>query len=313
VLLLTLVMVALVAAGTVGLTRTSLASATEAKRAERELQRRWAVTSCRRVLLEQAPTLIEQRWQASIETEDADDKIDALHTPLDRDNMRLVKGQVRLGGFTIDIRLADEQAKPNVNALLAEFDQEEASRLIDTLANAQSHRLPVELKPTKYDVQPTGDVQVRTLERVFKGFDPRLIFDERYSGGTSGGTSGGSSGGGGGGLPVDHVTCWGDRRLRLALACDEALRLLLSPYIDTTRMERLLELRNERPGITVDQAMRALLLGPAQSSPVRGLLADRSNCYSLWLTVRSEQRTWYELDIWQTQGPPEERHLTYLW
>jgi hypothetical protein len=315
ILLLTLVMVALVAAGTVGLTRTSLASATQAKRAESELQRRWATLSSRRVLLDEAPSLIESRWQHATEVDDLEAQADAIPVSLNRESFRVINRSIRLGEYAIEVRLADEQAKINVNTLLSEFDREEASRLIDTLVRAGSQHLVVDLQPLIDSDTPRGRGRIQTLERVFKGFDPEQVFGgsgyevRTTSGGGDGTTSGGGAGGGG----LDAVTCWGDGRLRLGLATDEALRVLLAPYIDTTRLERLLELRDERPDITVDQALRALSLGPTDATPVRRLLTDRSTCYSLWLTVRSEQRTWHELGILQPQGGTQERYLTYLW
>lgn len=296
VLLLTLVMVALVVAGTVGLTRTSLARATEAKRAERDLQRRWATISCRRVLLERAPQLFEQRWQDAIEANNTD--ADTSWVQPDRRSMRVVTRQITLGDLTIDVRLADEQAKLNVNALLSESEPRETSGLVDTLVSTSpGYRFTVDLKPTAYD--DSSEQRVHTLERIFKGFDPGLLFNNLRTNNED--------------LSIDAVTCWGDGKLRLALASDEALRLLLSPHMDSTRLEHLLELRDERPDITVDRAMRALALGPSQSGPVRRLLTDKSTCYSLWLTVRSKQRTSYRLDIFQTQGDSQQRNMTYLW
>lgn len=296
VLLLTLVMVALVAAGTVGLTRTSLASATEAKQAEASLQRRWAAISCRRVLLDQAPTLIENRWEEAIEPDESIDGNGALQVLPDRESMRVIRGQVRLGEYVIDLRLSDEQAKVNVNALLAEFDAGEAARQIELLMGSLNADLTVDLRPVVAPREPEETGEIQSFERVFSDFRPERIVTQNTDQN-----------------PIDTLTCWGDGRLRLALASDETLRTLLTDHLDADRLEQLLELRKERPGITVDQAMRAMTLGPSQSSPIRRLLTDQSTCYSMWLTIRSEHRAWHELGLYNTGGEPQERYLTYLW
>lgn len=296
VLLLTLVMVALVAAGTVGLTRSSLASATEAKRAEASLQRRWAALSCRHVLLEQAPTFLENRWKGAIKPEEDTEVSDATPVSVDRADFRLIRQQVRLGEYVIDIRLADEQAKANVNTLMEQFGRDQATTELATLTAAMNADLVFDLKPYKADNDPDSTEQLLHLNRVFEEFQPDMMF-----------TRGTAK------LPVDTITCWGDGRLRLGLASEAALRTLLTKHLDSSRLDQLLELREERPAITVDQAMRAMSLGPSQSLPVRRLLTDTSTCYSMWLTILSEHRTWHELGIYQTRGEPQDRYLTYLW
>ncbi len=297
VLLLTLVMVTLVAAGTMGLTRTSLAAATEAKRAELDLQRRWAVVSCKRVLLEHAPQMFEQKWESLIGPGESDAE-SSKYTPLEREQVRVLAWQIVLGDLNINLRLSDEQAKLNVNAMLADHDPNQASMLIDTLTST-STGIPLDVDLRPMDDSDESLEQVPTLERVFRNFDPSLMFDDISTDKMT--------------LPVDAVTCWGDQRLRLSLASDEVLRLLLEPHLDATRLEHLIQIRAERPDITVDRAIRALSLSPSQSRPVRNLLADQSNCYALWITVSSEQRSWYSLDVHQMAGNPGTRNLTYLW
>ena len=296
VLLLTLVMVALVAAGTVGLTRLSLASATEAKRSEASLQRRWASISCRRVLLEQAPTLMEKRWEEAIEPEDASEDTGVTPASIDRADFRLMRDQVRLGEYVIDIRLADEQAKANVNTLLEQLEQDEAEREVEALIGASGHRLAVDLQPTTTSSKQKDAQEASHLGRVFPGFRPDAVFIQPTEE-----------------LPVDAITCWGDGRLRLSLASDTALRSLLTEHMDASRLDQLLELRNERPDITVDQAMRAMSQGASQSSTARRLFTDTSTCYSMWLTIRCEHRSWHELAIYQTRGERQDHYLTYLW
>ena len=61
VLLLVLFVLALAAAAMAGVCRMSLEKAVQAGRAEADLRRRWAVVSCRAVLLPKAEDLVAQR------------------------------------------------------------------------------------------------------------------------------------------------------------------------------------------------------------------------------------------------------------
>ena len=239
---------------------------------------------------------MENRWEEAIEPEEDVEDGDATPVPVDRAGLRVIRHQVRLGEYVIDIRLADEQAKANVNTLLEQFDHDQAATELATLIGASTSGLVIDLKPyTATNEQPNGG-SILHLNRVFNNFQPGIVFTQRSEQ-----------------LPVDTITCWGDGRLRLGLASDMALRTMLAEHLDSSRLDQLLVLRDERPAITVDQAMRAMSLGPSHSSPVRRLLTDSSACYSMWLTIRSQHRAWHELEIHQTRGEPQDRYLTYLW
>src|SRR5688500_19347843 len=94
VLLLVLVVLAVTAAALAGVSRMSLRKALHARRAEEELQRRWAVVSCRSVLLPKAEAVLSRAEKQTGATGE-------------------VRRDVRFGGQDLTLVFGDEQAKAN--------------------------------------------------------------------------------------------------------------------------------------------------------------------------------------------------------
>src|SRR3954464_12541558 len=97
-LLLVLFVMALAATAMAAVCRMSLEKTMQASRAEGDLQRRWAVITCRSVLLPKAEAIIARSKEPASQ----------------------VAREVRLNGQPLTLIFSDEQAKANVNLLYAQ-------------------------------------------------------------------------------------------------------------------------------------------------------------------------------------------------
>lgn len=99
VLPMTLLLIAIVATSMASLALKGLRATTRAAAARDDLQRRWAVISCRHAMLQMTDRLLDG---AAVR---------------ERDAVASVRTAVQLGGHRVSLVIGDEQAKVNVNAL----------------------------------------------------------------------------------------------------------------------------------------------------------------------------------------------------
>src|SRR5688572_16761712 len=104
VLIVTLGVLVLAATVMVGVGRAAIAHALAARQAQDDLQRRWAIASCRAIVLPFAEQLL-------VDQEHKQQRPVPVH-----------RAQIHLGNVALDLTLADEQAKANVNWLLNASD-----------------------------------------------------------------------------------------------------------------------------------------------------------------------------------------------
>lgn len=292
-LLLTLVMLALTAVAVASLAHTSASDALAARQAERDLQRRWAETGCRRVLMPAMQSRLEDeldRWRYEA------DRTDPGSAPPSS-----VSTQITLGGVLLDVRVDDQQALPNLNTLLQTGLGDPALEVQRVVAQAG---LQGRLAPSPLDADPArrlglpayaswGQVYAqappeqlsgmsmdrRTVHRA--GAAPQIEFSHKVHpqvipGGSSRGTSGGWG---------VLLTLWGDGRLNLWTASGWSVHRVLDERIGADRVADLLALRGQYPDRSSRQLASMLNLPPDQRAAAQLALTDRSRVYAMWLGV----------------------------
>lgn len=334
-MLLTLVMLALTAVAVASLAHTSASDALAAQKAERDLQRRWAETSCRRVLMPAMQTRLEDeldRWRYE------DDRTDPGSAPPSSVSTRIMLGELRL-----DVRVDDQQALPNLNTLLQTGLRDPALEVQRVVAQAG---LQGRLAPSPLDPDPArrlglpgyaswGQVYALASPEQLSGMviDRRTIHTTRATsqiefshevdpqvipGGNTGGNSGAGAGGGG-----VWLTLWGDGRLNLWTAGGWAVHRVLDERIGADRVADLLALRGQYPDRSSRQLVSMLNLPPDQRASAQLALTDRSRVYAMWLGVtpvveaRSSSqptpRTSWSLTVQGAGGDPPARPLIFRW
>jgi hypothetical protein len=255
VLLLTLVLIALATAGTAGVVRLGLRQALAASSAERDLQRRWAVTSARAAVLPAAEDVLAN---AEVRGGQA---------------VRTTASTVVLSGQRVTLVVADEQAKVNVNALLAREGRAGAERLVRGLVRSADSTVPLQLSPAPGDREGPA---VISFEQVFPGAGPSELAGQPATA---------------------DVTCWGDGKLNVRRASRDALRTAVGTALDLSQVESLLDARRKDPRLPVAELLAQLSLTDEQWQAAGELLTDKSACHSLWVVVETDQRAWHSLFV----------------
>lgn len=270
VLVLVLFVIALAAAALAGVSRMSMARSMEASRAEADLQRRWAVVSCRSVLLPKAEAVLV--------------KAGAQGSSVRRDLV--------LNGERITLIFGDEQAKANVNYLYAEQDLAGADRAVRGLVQSTGGILSVELRPIPgrrgakdsiADQDPDQPPAFESFGQVFRNAPPSLLTSARGAGATQ--------------AVADLLTCWGDGSLNLRRAPAEAVRTVCAAHLPAGQISRLLDVRAKNPDLDASAILDQFELSERTRETLDDLLIDDSSCHSLWIITHTRNRNWYDLAI----------------
>jgi type II secretory pathway component PulK len=267
VLLLVLFVVALAATAMASVCRMSLEKAVHAGRAEADLRRRWAVISCRSVLLPKAEAIIARSKEPGAQ----------------------VQREVRLNGQPLTFVFADEQAKANVNLLFAQGGMAGAEREVRSIVEAAGAPVTVELRPIPGRGKSFGTPDAKDddppafegLGQVFGRAEPRTLLAAR----------------GAASPVVAGLTCWGDGSLNLRRASAEAVRAVLSRRLAAGEIARFLEMRAKNPKLESSDLLDALNLSEARRDAVDDLLTGESSCHSLWIVSATGERYWYDLAV----------------
>lgn len=281
-LLLVLVLVLLAAISLAGMARRSMVEALEARTAVEDLQRRWAVTSCREALLPRAGMLLEEAERGK----------GAGGEPSERYlNPPMVERRItcRLAGLDYELIVADEQAKLNVNRLVEEMSRGEArsevARLIADAGGGFVGRSGVRIRTLALGEslsRQTGNLsKLAGYGQVFGAVSPqRLVGEGRWTG-------------------LAHaVTCWGDGKVNLRRAPDAVVERACEHRIGREAVALLLEARHGDPYRTIAEILGDLdELDRGEKQLVRECVTDASACHGLWVIAHGRQRSWYTLVV----------------
>ncbi|HEY7115772.1 MAG TPA: hypothetical protein VH475_04245 [Tepidisphaeraceae bacterium] len=292
VLVMVLALLVLSATLMVAVGRAAMRTAIAARSAEDDLQRRWAVASCRKAVLPYAEQIL-----SALEQE--------RRQPAPR-----FETSLHLGRQTLALVIADEQAKANVNALLDGTDQARAdSRLRQGLAGSgllNRLRLRPTYGPVIRSIQTpttgpatrpllsTNALHVGSFGQIFDDLPPAQLLRPMPGSRIA---------------AADLLTCWGNGAVNVRRATEAALTLAAGRSLTGVEISRLIDARNklfERKGNessfdtpAADNLQDAMNKAMSQSIRNRGNLglAERSTCHSLWIVTRTGRRDEYDLFV----------------
>jgi len=264
VLLLVLFVIALATAAMASVCRMSLERSLQADRAQTDLQRRWAVITCRSVLLPKSQALLDRAPDSASD----------------------VRRTLHLGRQSFTLIFADEQAKANVNLLYAQGKLAGAERAVRAAISDNRGDTPVTLRPLP---NPPVTDDEDALPQVFESFEQVFgrVSPERLVGNLS---------------PTGALTCWGDGTLNLHRASPQALRAVLGPHLPAAQIAQLLALRAKDPTLDPGDLLDLMALPDDRRESIEDLLTDQSACRSLWIISDSLDRKWYDLAVSRGQG-----------
>lgn len=278
VLLLSLVLLALAAAALAGVARASLQRSLAAARAQEDLQRNWAMLSCRRAVLPQAEAILARAAEG------------LRGSP----PVRTVKQTLELGGQRVELTVSDEQAKVNLNALLARRDAPEVERAVRELLTLSPLAARVRLQPIELDGTDSGaaggDLPMAPLgswAQVFVDPRPEELLTAEFSLEQS---------------PADAMTLWPTRaelaRLNFRRADLQGLRLVCAPLLDAHQSAELIRQRDLRPSAGLPELLAPLGLSNEALLELERRLTTGSTCHSLWIRYEAPTRTHWQLAVY---------------
>jgi hypothetical protein len=253
---LTLILLAIAAATMVSVCTRSMALSAEAASAQHDLQRRWAMESCRREILPRAESLLH----------DAE-----LHakTPVTCRRYDLV-----LGGGRIELLVTDEQAKVKMDVLLARLGKTAAEQTLHTLLARRRADVRIDLNPDLDAVRqpPFPDAPMAgSFSQIFGNTPVSALLPQANR-----------QGAGGHEMPADDLTCWGDGRINFRRASRQALVAATRGLLAEGQVQSIIKMRDD-PDLTINALLQPLQLDAKSSGIVRALLTVRSACHGLWI------------------------------
>lgn len=282
-MLITLLVVMLAGVALGALARRSVSDAVAARTAVESLQRRWAVASARSALLGQVEEVLASA-EAGLDLSVYRAKMAAgevvvyQHAPAAE--LRVV---CELADMPFELVLTDEQARLNVNDVLARSDlaslQAQVRRLAEEgVGGGVLRSMPVLLRPQSTKL-PGGRERMTfgSYGQVFASPDPAVLV-------------GGEVGRG----AASRLTCWGDGRVNVRRASDAVLRAAVGRSADPQAVSDLLEVRRESPFLGLAAMLgRVDRLNADERRAVTLRLTDASTCHGLWVVARGPQRSWF--------------------
>lgn len=262
-LLIALVLVALAGAAMANMARRSMSRALEAEAAVDEVQRRWAVASCRRALLGRVEFVLDGAAERRL--------------------------TCQLAGTRYELVFTDEQAKVNVNRLLEDSGRGAAQRFVRQIADAGRRggreAVNVALRPMRLRRGPDP-----TDQPILKVIGYGQVFDGAKAADLRGDELGT-------GLSA-RVTCWGNGKVNIHRAPAEVIALACDGALGRDITSQLLEARRRRPSDRLSGLLASMdALDDKAKVAVQERLTDESTCHGLWMTAHGRRRAWHALSI----------------
>lgn len=266
VLLMSLVLIALCAVLLAGIARHSLSLGSNCHEARQQLQRRWGAVSLANAVLTQADQIVAEHLRdRPAELEDKDQVFPIVET-------------VRLGGLDFHVVLDDESRKLSLNRLYLSGGSDKVYEALHRLGQS---RAAVRLRPHPDHVR---NVTVRPFESWGQVYRlDELPTKEHPAHWLS--------------AAARELTCWGEGRVHYGRCSDRVLEIVARQAAGPVTAARLVDLRNRNPLLELDELLDRLTLRPRQRYRLEGWLTEKSNCYSMWMTVAGPGRAWHELRV----------------
>ncbi|MFW5683055.1 MAG: hypothetical protein ACOC1G_08635 [Phycisphaeraceae bacterium] len=288
-LLMVLVLVMVAGVALAGLANRSLNRGVQAASDVEAVQRRWAVTSARATLLDRTDVLIReaehrdpetrsQRENGASQGDQADAPSVVYHQP-----MRRIELRTELAGHRYHVVITDEQAKANVNTMVAQHDRGGAQMRLDDLLRqrvgpAFSQDIGVRLRTHRHDRSGESEnpyTDLVSYDQIFARQAPdRLLLPDDPRRGLT-----------------DAVTCWGNGRLHFRRTPDDILDAVCNGPLPRSTVRALLDAREQQPTRSLDETLKSIAsFDEDERQRIRQWITDASSTYGLWIVADNGQR-----------------------
>lgn len=276
--ILVLVLIVLAIAGSIlgGLSLGHCSEALQAAEAQRQLQLKWGLKSCRDLLMPQAETLLTEKGRSNS-----------------------LGQKLQMGDIAFYLLLSDEQSKANVNLLSARRGD---PAMAEDVQNLQSHSLaplPLELRPS-----PTGDgisrfpLRYRSLDQLFAFKHPSELINPESDDTNA----------------LASVTCWGSGLMNFKKASSDALKCVCRGILDDSQLKKLMDFTESQPDCRLNEALAPLKLTKETTKLIKNTLTDKSSSFSLWIVAQEDSRRHYRLYVSQTGDAETDSYFwTFAW
>ncbi len=274
ILPITLIVLALAAVVLARVCRQTMRESLAVAEESRDLQRKWSLLSCQSTLLANVDVLLAQAAGSN--------KMPAVSR----------RAELTLGGQTVQLLMADEQAKVNVNTLFHLRDRQETERYVSTALRAGGINAPVRLRPWHRPGERSDSKAIPVLFSSFGGLfsEPGPFVSVRSLMSAT-----------------REITCWGNGRLNYRQATRAQIGALAANHPDV--MKRILA-RQSAP------ASLAMSLDPLNLPAINGkalddVFTDTSTCFSLWIVATDGDCTEARFGVHEL-GEDGQFHVTCL-
>jgi hypothetical protein len=292
VLVVALALLVLSATVMVGISLAAIRHASAARQAHADLQRRYGSRSIRAVVLRRADSIL------------------ANAEAVQKQPVPVLRAQLRLGNFSYQLIVADEQAKANVNRMLERAEPAVIeARLRDVLSGTGiGPAVRLRAAPEPIASGPASGPVPRRVTGIGQLFDLSNVSPQQLLDRTRLGPA-----------PLELVTAWGDGRVNLRRASAASARLVLVPPLSSIDVERLLAgavaRRNPEPDEPLDPLARLLSqVGVPYSVEGRSVgVSLGSSCHSIWVIADDGRRQWCEFEVLDQTDPQQPASSYFSW
>lgn len=281
VLLLVLALIVVAGLVSAGVARRSLLIALESVKGADDLQARWARVSLQQSVLLQADAIL----MAEMSRRPAEDRTRNHYADM----------EIQLAGKGYRLRIADEEAKANLNTIFYTQGESSVTRNVRVFAG-ESSDLAVSLRPFA-----VGDAAERLpvfdswgqIFHLASGPDSAHIPAKLMQATT-------------------NLTCWGSGRLNVVRSPDIVADLLLRPLDQTGLMDRMNQARGARGTRSLNDLVEQLRQNPRDAA-FADMISLRSGCFSLWIRVQDGLSQHYELHVAEQTGNRRADIMSFVW
>lgn len=240
--------------------RRSMADALAARAAAEDLQRDLIVASIEQSILPYAAEIIE-------------------FSRSEKPGPPIVDWAAELAGISVRCRIADEQAKLNLNRHAEEHARWVVEQAVRSLVTATSADMTVRLRPHRPQAGSALPIY-GSFDQVFKDASAQELLPDDSDETT----------------PLDRLTLWGDGRVNVMMADPNVLIFACRGLLSEVDVRRIVRIRSEGSD---EEDLNALLqragvgtgsTADEKTSPFAEHLTVESTCHSVWITLASPQR-----------------------
>lgn len=286
VLLMTLMLLTVCGMMLTAIASHSMSLSLESHLASKDLQRRWVMASLQRFAMDHRHEILTK----SVTDTESDQKIDIV----------LPSSAVTIGieGTLYSVRLDDEQAKLNINTVIAHRDSEIATKLVRKLS-PKVDSLTVRLRVAEVGTENSGASRLESWGQVFE-IAPKMKDAT--------------------GVPqaIDRatrrVTLWGPYgKLHFRAAEQEVLQEVCRLAIDPKETSELIKLRSENPDKNLEAILNMTDLSYDKRTRLLKLLTSSPQAHSVWIHARQQDEYAHSQIVREEVGQSSHRIYCMYW